>query len=324
MKDDKSFQNGVNVSETHSHDDGNEWWIILNPASGSADHAAEVRSRAADRGYIIRETEEEGDAVALAKEAADKDAELVAACGGDGTIHQVVYGLTQADSLTDVTFAVIPGGTGNNFAQNIGVMNIEHAFELLGAGERRRIDLGIADGEPFTNSCIAGLTAKTSAETSSDLKKRFGTLAYVISGLQQAADFDPLHVEIDAQEMSETNPATWTGDALCILIGNARRFTGGGGQANVEDGLFEITIVEEMPTNDLLTEAATQRLFGQETEHVTQLTTEQLEITSQQDKDIEFSLDGEIRTHQQLSLSVRPQELEVIVGTKYCPEPTDN
>lgn len=305
---------------TVSHSCGDQWRIILNPASGTEDHVDEVRSYAADRGYTVRETEQAGDAVTLGKEAARENVHRLAACGGDGTIHQVVDGFRQAGSLSDTTFGVIPAGTGNNFAQNLGVMSIEQAFELLDTGERRQIDIGIADDELFTNSCIAGLTARTSSETGSELKERFGTLAYVITGLRQATEFDPLHVAIDTGPTTTTESTTWQGDAFCILVGNARRFVGNGGQANVEDGLFEIMIIEEMPTNDLLTEAAAQRLFGAETEHVTQFTSKHVEITSQQNN-VEFSLDGEIRTHQQLSLRVRPQALEIVVGEEYRPEP---
>lgn len=320
MTDDDSIRGDKHTGIAGSDTTGKQCRIILNPASGTEDHADEVHSRATERGYTVVETKEPGDAVTLAKEAAEDDVRLLAACGGDGTIHQVIHGLDQGDALDDVTTAVIPGGTGNNFAQNIGVTSIEQAFELLEAGEKRRIDLGVADTEPFMNSCIAGLTAKTSSETDSDLKERFGTLAYAITGLQHAADFDPLHVAIDTNE-STAAESTWTGDALCILIGNARRFPGGG-QANVEDGRFDITIVEEMPTNEMLTEAAIQRFFGGETEHVTHITSEHLEIKHQQEEPIEFSLDGEISTHKQLSLHVRPRALEIVVGPEYTPEPT--
>ncbi|RDI69777.1 diacylglycerol/lipid kinase family protein [Halopelagius longus] len=310
---------GSSKSETAPNEDEG-WCIVLNPVSGTGDHGEEVRSLAAERGYAVRETEEAGDAMALAEEAAEEGVSRVAACGGDGTVHEVVRGLDRADALDEVTFGVVPGGTGNNFAGNIGVRSVEHAFEVLETGERRRIDLGVADGEPFVNSCIAGLTSKTSSETSPELKERVGTLAYVITGIQQAATFDPLHVAIDIETGPEMDPKTWEGDALCLLVGNARHFPRGG-QANVEDGLFDVTIVEEMPTPEMLTEAAAQRLFGRETEHVTQLTAERLEITHQQGESVEFSLDGEISAHRRLNLSVRPRELTVAVGPEYEPLP---
>lgn len=322
MTDQNAARDDSNRSKTASDGGDDRWRVVLNPVSGSGDHAEKVHSLAAERGYIVKETESEGDAVALAKEAAEEGVRRIAACGGDGTLHQVVAGIDQADALDDVTFGVIPGGTGNNFAGNIDVRSIEHAFELLETGERRQIDLGEADGEPFVNSCIAGLTSKTSSDTSSELKERVGTLAYVINGIQRAATFDPLHVAIDIEEGEGGTSTTWEGDALCILVGNARRFATGT-QAHVEDGLFEVTLVEEMPTTEMLTEAAAQRLLGQETEHVTQLAAERLDISHERGEKVEFSLDGEIRAHERLTLDVRPCELNVVVGPEYEPVPIE-
>lgn len=322
MTDQSAARDSSNRSERASDGKDDRWHIVLNPTSGTGDHGEKVHSLAAERDYTVSETEEEGDAVALAEQAAEEGVRQIAACGGDGTVHQVVQGLDQADALANVTFGVIPGGTGNNFAKNIGVTSIEHAFELLETGKRRRIDLGDADGEPFVNSCIAGLTSETSSETSSELKERVGTLAYVIKGVQKAATFEPLHIAIDIEEGRETN-SMWEGDALCILVGNARRFVTGT-QAHVEDGLFEVTIVEEMPTTEMLTEAAAQRLFGQETDHVTQLAAERLDITHKRGESVEFSLDGEMRTHEQLTLDVRPGELNLVVGSEYRPVPIES
>ena len=296
-----------------------DWRIVLNPVSGSGDHAERVEALAAERGYTVERTESGGDAMRFAKRAGEEGAAKVAACGGDGTVHNVVEGLARADALDDVTFGVVPGGTGNDFASNVGVRSIEHAFEVLDTGERRRIDLGVADDELFTNSCIAGLTAETSSETSSDMKEQFGTLAYVAAGFKTIREFEPLHVELEAKSDAEAQSTRWTGEALCILVGNARRFAGGGGQANVEDGLFEVTVVEDMPTSKMLTEAAVQQFVGGETENVTQLTGSEFHVSGREGKAIEFSLDGEIREHRELSMHVQPKALETVVGEDYDP-----
>jgi YegS/Rv2252/BmrU family lipid kinase len=322
MTHDETDHGSTETSDAGPSADADRCRVVLNPVSGTEDHVAEVDSRAEERGYAVRETESEGDAAALAREAAEDGVEVVAACGGDGTVHEVVRGVDQADALDDVTCAVVPGGTGNSFAGNVGVTSIADAFELIETGERRRIDLGVADGEPFANSCIAGLTAQTSSETDSEQKSRFGRLAYVLAGLRQAAEFDPLHTRVESGEAG-SDLETWEGDALALLVGNARRFAGGGGQADVEDGQLEVTIVEEMPTNDLLAEAPAYRLFGRETEHITHLTASSLEIESPIGEDIEFSLDGEMSAHEALSLHVRPRALEVVVGPDYRPDPRE-
>jgi diacylglycerol kinase family enzyme len=136
-------------------------------------------------------------------------------------------------------------------------------LEVADRGETRRIDVGVADEEPFVVSPIAGLPAEASADASHELKKRFGTLAFVLEGFREVRAFDELYVEIHAT--TEGEEFAWSGEALALLVGNLRRFTKVGGQANAEDGLLEVAIVERMPPTDAVAEAIEQRLFHQDT-----------------------------------------------------------
>ena len=294
--------------------------VIVNPNSGAGDHLPTIRRLADHWGYSVAETAAAGDGAALAREAAADGVDVLAACGGDGTVHEVLCGLVDADALGGVRFGVIPAGTANIFADDIGVRDIEHGFELLEDGEARRIDLGLADGVPFVKSCIAGLTADTSAATTSDLKAKFGPLAFVITGVQQAREFDPLDIEVDAVAEGETQ--TWSGEALCVLIGNARRFAKQFGQANVEDGLFDVTLIEQMPAGEAVAEAIAQQILRRDTEHVTRLQAERLTVESRSDP-VDFSLDGEIYTRDRLDLQVRRGALSVCVGADYEPDPVE-
>lgn len=308
--------------------------VVMNPASGSGDHASTVRALADERGFVVRETERAGDAVRLARAAADGRAELVAACGGDGTVNEVLLGLDRADGLADVTVGVIPAGTGNNFATNIGLEGIEHAFEVLETGERRWVDLGKAAGtggghgdgsglgagaRPFVNSCVTGFTARASSETTSDMKGRWGTVAYVMNTLRTITDFEGMRLRVDTNdEYSES----WHGDAVCVLIGNGRRFpVEGRTQANVEDGLLDVTIVEERPAFDLAGEAAVQRLFGGDTPNIRRLKTPSIDLQVLSGESVEFSLDGEILSARSLSVETRHRAFELCVGEAYEPDP---
>ena len=311
--------NGQSDDET-SRPDANGWWLILNPTSGTADHIDHVRRLAADQGYTICETEYKEHAITLAREIVEDDVDLLAVAGGDGTLHEVIQGLVEADALNEVTLGVIPVGTANIFATNIGITNPEHGFNILKTGERRRIDIGFAGDEPFAMSCIAGLPANASVATSGELKERFGSLAFVIAGVQEVATFDGLHLELTA--VSNGEETTWTGEALCALIGNVRRFAKRGGQANVEDGFFDVVIVDRMPASDLVAEATAQRLLGQDTEHVLHVQASQLEIDGLHGEPIDFSLDGELSAHEHVVLHTRPHALTVCVGPEYDPDPT--
>lgn len=294
--------------------------VIVNPMSGAGEHVSQVRRLATERGYSVVETEHAGHAVELAETAVTDGIEILGACGGDGTVQETIRGLVAADALADIQFGVVPVGTANIFAGDIGVQDVEHAFAVLERGEVREIDIGFADGIPFVKSCITGLTAETSAATTSDMKERFGPLAFVITGVQQATSFEGLDIEIDAA--TAKGERTWSGEALCVLVGNARQFAKELGQANVEDGLFDVTLIEQMPASNAVAEAIAQQLLGQDTEHVDRLQARRIDIENQRNEPIEFSLDGEIHVRDRLELRVRPAALSVCVGPDYDPDPT--
>lgn len=308
---------------------GDERVVVLNPASGSADHADRVRELATEWGFAVRETAEAGDGIDLAREAAESGAAVIAAAGGDGTINEVVRGIHDADAFGDVTLGVVPAGTGNNFAGNVGVTDIEQAFEVIDAGRTRRIDLGYASGStaaepteerPFVNSCVGGLTAEASGETSSESKERFGVLAYVLTTLEVMRSFDGFELRVE----QPGGGTLWEGSAVFVLVGNARRFAPERQrQANVEDGLFDVAIVESMPSAEILEEAAAYRLFGEESDHVTRLQTPSLDVEVEADEPMSFSFDGEIADYDDLFVEVRPRTLELFVGEGYEPNPDE-
>ena len=294
--------------------------LVVNPTSGTGDHVERVREMAEERGFEALVTEGPGHATDLARDAVADGAGVVAACGGDGTLHEVVQGVAAADALDEVTVGIVPVGTENFFAGLIGVDDIEAGFDVLDSGEVRELDVGFADGEPFVLSAIAGLPADASAAASSEMKSRLGSLSFVVTGIQEAAAFDGVQVEVDAFERGEET--NWTGEAEALLVGNLRRFAGEGGQANAEDGLLDVTIAERMPPTDLVEEAIEQRLFGRdETDHVTHLRASRLDVTGLDGDPLTFSLDGEIRELDAVAMYARPRTLSVPVGDDYDPDP---
>lgn len=293
--------------------------LILNPESGRGDHAERVRHLALEHGFPVVETEQQGHAIDLARHAADDGVELLAVCGGDGTIHETVQGLYAANALDSVTLCVIPVGTENIIAADLGIQSTEEGFEIANNGETRRLDLGLANNEPFVMSAIAGLPADVSAAATQDLKQQFGSLAFIIGGVREGLKFDGLHVEVTAE--TEDGEHLWRGDALAVLVGNLRQVSKTGGQANAEDGKLELTIVEQMPSGDLLAEAIEQRLLHHDTPQVQEFQATQLTIHSPEKEAVTFSLDGEIRELEAGRLQIVPQSLAVRVGRGYDPDP---
>ena len=295
--------------------------IILNPKSGTGDHADAVTDRAQVLDHRVERTEAKGDGVDFAREAAEAGAEQIVAAGGDGTVNEVVRGIDKAGAFDRVTLGIVPVGTGNNFAGQLGITDLDTAFNVIEEGERRWIDLGEADGHAFVNSCIAGLTSDSSSKTDPEMKDRLGVVAYVVTPLKSMVEFDSMSLTVETEDGGDRSPA-WRGDALAVLIGNGRRFAAGGDtQANMEDGLFEVTIVEDVSTLDLMGEAVADQLLGGESDAIVRTRTPSLRIEVHDPQSRQFSLDGEIIERDNLSVDIRPSTLSVAVGEGYQLDP---
>lgn len=287
--------------------------VVRNPQSGDGKRTRQARDLALKRGYEVLDSHGGDHTVELAAEAADRG-EVVVACGGDGTLNNTLQGVRNADRLGDVTIGVIPAGTGNDFADNIGIRGVRHAFDVIETGERRHLDFGLANGRPFLNSCVGGLTAEASALTSSDLKRRLGVLAYVLTTFSLVRDFEAL--ELDVWAGAEEHPV-WTGDALMLLIGNGRRFySEQPGQANMEDGRLNVLIVENLPTLEYLSRGAADKLFRRSADYLTHVNVPHLHVTHDGDP-IQFSLDGGMIETNELTADSKPGAMRFLVGPSY-------
>lgn len=295
--------------------------LICNPTSGSGDHVDRVVELAGEHGFAVRRTEGEGHARELARKGA-ADVDLVGAAGGDGTINEVVNGLVEANALEDTALGVVPGGTGNNFASNVGIEGVEYAFEVIEDGERRALDLGVTNERAFVNSCVCGITAEASGATSSEEKERLGILAYLLKGIEQVSEFDalPLRVELGGDEQ---RPVRWEGEAMFVLVGNCRRFTTARrAQADVEDGEFEVAIIEQASASDLAGEATFGGLFGDDgNDAIVRQRAPSLSIEHRDGEAVEYSLDGEMLAAEELELRTHDRALTVAVGEGYRPDP---
>lgn len=290
--------------------------MVRNPKAGDGSAAERAAEIARDRGIEVRDSSAAGEAVTIAREAA-AEAEQILGCGGDGTVNEVVRGVHEAGAFDDVELAVVPAGTGNGFAGNIAIESVEHAFAVADSGDARRLDLGLADGRPFVESCMGGLVAEASEDTSDELKARVGSLAYVLQTLADSRDYEGRLLDVSAGESPDP---LWVGEAVTILVGNARRFVGGGGQADLEDGQFEVVIVERAPAIDYLAEDALGLLLDRGPDHLSRLAADELSVSAIDDVML-FSLDGEIVERSHLDLTVQEAALQVRVGEQYDPAP---
>ncbi len=171
------------------------------------------------------------------KRALSDGVELLLVWGGDGTVQRA------ADTLagSETPLAVLPAGTANLLATNLGIpQDIEQAVAIALEGERHRLDLGRLDGEHFAVMAGAGFDAAMIEQADGTLKDRLGRLAYVWTGSQNLRA-KPFKAKI------EVDGAPWySGDASCILFGNVGRLFGGVEvfqDARPDDGRLELGVV---------------------------------------------------------------------------------
>lgn len=171
------------------------------------------------------------------KRALDEGAELVIVWGGDGMVQRCVDVL----SGSDVPLAVVPAGTANLFATNLGIpKEIEGAVDVALHGDLRRLDVGRFNGERFAVMAGAGFDAAMISGAGGGLKDRFGRVAYVWTG-SKALRAKPFRAKI------EVDGVQWyKGKASCILVGNVGELMGGVEvfeDADPEDGKLELGVV---------------------------------------------------------------------------------
>lgn len=178
-----------------------------------------------------------------------RDGDSVVAMGGDGMAH---LGLN-ACARTDATLGIVPAGTGNDFAREIGVpKDVRAAVDLIIDGTTRRVDLaevGNAEGLRHVGAVVSsGFDARVNRATN-ETHLRFGQLSYGLVALKELAAFSPLQYRITIDgEPREL-------EAMLVAVANTRTFGGGmriAPDADHADGVLDLTIIHPVGRGKLL------------------------------------------------------------------------
>ena len=172
-----------------------------------------------------------------AKRALEEGADLVLVWGGDGTVQRCVDALAGSG----VPIAIIPAGTANLFASNLGIpKDIANAVRIGLHGERHPIDVGRINGERFAVMAGTGLDASMIRDADAGLKDQVGRLAYLVTGARHLKDRSlEVRIQVDGTHW-------YQGKAACVLFGNVPDILGGVtafADARPDDGRLEIGIV---------------------------------------------------------------------------------
>ena len=282
--------------------------VVVNPAAGQDEPILNTLNdvfRAHGVDWSISVTKAFGDATRFARQAAEEGYDIVAGYGGDGTQHEVANGVLGTDAL----MGVLPGGTGNNFAKELGTpQTLRPAVELLCTSQVvRDVDVVQVGEECFVLRLYVGIEPEQ--QTSREDKDRFGKLAYLVDAFRKARDTPEVNFRVDVDGRSKDL------SAMIMYVVNASTNGAGinivGEVSSIDDGLMDAFILN---MNDLDTIAGfADRVFNLDSENAKKYLRQGKEMTIEAMPDQPVWADGELVGRTPISLKVLPAALSVIV-----------
>ena len=213
--------------------------VIFNPRARSQKGGRVLRflTSHADR-FALFATSHAGEARELAARFAAEGEPVVIAAGGDGTLNEVVGGLAGSKTL----LGVLPAGTMNVFAREMGIPfdSLEKAFLVIERGFVTEVDLFEANGSPFVQMAGVGFDAMVIEETSWELKKMLGPLAYLVAAVKVLGEQPPKIEVICADGRREEGVALLAGNGS--LYGGPFKFFR---NANNHDSKLDVLVYKE-------------------------------------------------------------------------------
>lgn len=219
--------------------------IVFNPSKGETDALKAAVAAEVELPVTWHETSVDDPGVSATRDALDAGADLVIAAGGDGTVRAVAEHL--ADSGATAELGIVPLGTGNLLARNLGIPlgDISAALRRALGSEPRTIDIGWADTgserRAFAVMAGFGIDAHMIAETNDDLKDKAGWIAYVesLGRALSASTVLRLDLTIDGEQREV--------DAHTLIVGNCGTLQGGFTllpDADPSDGELDLVVLD--------------------------------------------------------------------------------
>jgi len=294
--------------------------VIVNPLSGRGRYEPQIRAHSALAADLlhsfglttcVRSTAAAGDAHRFARQAADEGADLVVAWGGDGTVNETAAALINSD----VPLGIVPAGSGNGLAWDLGLpFEATAALTVAATGRDFVIDAGQVHDSLFFNIAGVGVDAVIAARFAERGPRRRGALGYLQLGVTELMRYraqlytiaiDNDRFEHRAMLLALANGRQY-GNRVCIDPG-----------ARLDDGLLELVIVEELSTIAIAMRLPS--LFRGTLRAGRGVTMRAVrELTVRTDAAIPFHVDGEPRVGpSEIRVSTFPRALRVRVPQSY-------
>ena len=297
--------------------------FIINPAAGKSDKTAEYTAKidAACKGldYAIAVSQCPGDCTRIAREAAETGEEVrLYACGGDGTLNEVVTGAAGFDNAAVTCYV---GGSGNDFVKIFEDRDAFRDLSRLLDADTAEFDLIDCNGDLSINICCVGLDSRVGAGMARFKRLPFvsGSFAYILSivanlfkGISEHYIVDVAGERVDAEQ-------------TFVCVANARYYGGGFyaiPDAQPDDGLLDVLLVKkihlwQVPGALAKYKAGRYKELGRIARH---FRTDA--ITIRCDSDSPVNLDGEIRMAREVRMKISDKKIRFFYprGLKYSAE----
>jgi diacylglycerol kinase (ATP) len=248
--------------------------------------------------------------------------DIVGVVGGDGTIMETLPILVEFPSIK---LALIPYGTGNLLAANLGIpRDFSTSLDTLFNGKARRIDVATINEHYFALIAGVGVVADIMENTPREHKKRFGIWAYLANGIKTIFQAERSRFKIT------TENRTFTAKGVAVIISNAASFLGPclplTPNAEPDDGLLDVCIVKSRSNRDyfptVLEVLLNQNANRIMTKHIISFRTRRLHIASS--RKLKVQADGNVIGTTPVDIEIIRNRLQIMVPLTEFDRPADH
>jgi len=233
---------------------------------------------------------------------------IIVTVGGDGTLSIALNALTEPSA---VTLAVVPVGSGNDFAAALGIADVDAAIEAIESGRTRALDFGTVSGRRFANCVGIGLDAEVGALSARMRGRGFPPgPSYYAAALVGLFMVKPLGIVVRTAERTIRRD-----DGVMVTIGNGPEYGGGfkgAPGAKLDDGLLDVNLFSDV--RGLVRRLGLMQRIRAGS-HVGQANVDTLRSASFEidvDREVAMHVDGEITSIRHASIAVVPSGMRVI------------
>jgi len=225
--------------------------LIYNPKAGHGQAAkllpaVEEKLVSSNIEFVIQKTDYPEHATELVSRANFDKFDALVAAGGDGTLFEVINGYYKNKTKKRIPLGIIPVGTGNAFARdlNLAELGFKEAIDVITTGKKRKLDVGkfTTHGQTYYFLNILGLGFVADVTDTAGKLKIFGNVAYTLGVIWQTIFLKPHKIQLDVDGEIHTLKALFTEISNTRYTSNFLMAP----DAEIDDGLFDITVLQKM------------------------------------------------------------------------------